>query len=116
MPVVFKDTKREPLVIDKDGSKFFFDLPESKRRQIQINRYVSGDRDPGAFAIDTFRCALVGWENVTDQNGNDVPFSIPVRDSLVEDPAIFTDDDVLTVLGLWDDHKKKDTTSTSKNA
>lgn len=95
MPVIFKSDKRDPLIIDKDGTLFYFDLPEGIRRQVRINMYATGDKSDGTIIAEAFRRSLYQWDNLVNEAGEPIPFSLPVRDAVCNDTEIFTDDDVL---------------------
>ena len=117
MPIVFKKTEAEQQIIEKDGTRFIFETSEGKRRQARMNTYagMKGDRDFGSLIEDMFRKSLTGWENLVDENGKQVDYSIVVRDALVRETDIFNDSDVLAVLGLGED-KKKVTAATKKGS
>jgi len=111
MPIVFRDEKIPPVVIDKDGTLFYFTVTPGVKRQARLNMYLRGELDAGAFHNDLFRKALTGWENLVDPDGNEVPFSAQVRDRLVNGCDIFNDEDIITVFGLAVE-KKTDATAT----
>ena len=115
MPLVFKNQKRKPVTIEKDGSVFFFDLSKGRQRQVRLNMFLGGDRDPGALITEAFRKALYAWENVQDESGNPVEFSVEVRDALIDQTDTFTEDDMFTVLDIGEGAKKNED-STSTNA
>lgn len=98
MPVVFKEVTREPYVLEINGTKFFFDVTERMRRQAMISAGVTGgELDFGKLMYDFFRVALYGWENLIDEKGEQVKFSVPVRDALVDLPDLFTVDHVYDI-------------------
>ena len=88
------------LVIPVDGGrreKHPFDAEFKRLSQTRINEIVrqakesSGEiaKDP-AMLEDQTACAeiLIGWSNVVDDKGDDVPFSIKALDQLLELPTI----------------------------
>jgi hypothetical protein len=88
------------LVIPVDGGrreKHTFDAEFKRLSQTRINEIVrqakesSGEiaKDP-AMLEDQTACAeiLIGWSNVVDDKGDDVPFSIKALDQLLELPTI----------------------------
>ena len=88
------------LVIPVDGGrreKHSFDAEFKRLSQTRINEIVrqakesSGEiaKDP-AMLEDQTACAeiLIGWSNVVDDKGDDVPFSIKALDQLLELPTI----------------------------
>ena len=88
------------LVIPVDGGrreKHTFDAEFTRLSQTRINEIVrqakesSGElaKDP-AMLEDQTACAeiLIGWSNVVDDKGDDVPFSIKALDQLLELPTI----------------------------
>ncbi len=97
MPIKFKSKEVEPIKIEKEGTTFIFMPNESIRRQCSLNTLAKGMMEWGDICSAIFRESLVGWENLKDENDEDVPFSRPVRDALLDDMEIFTDSDVITV-------------------
>jgi hypothetical protein len=121
MPVVFKSEKQEPITITKQGDAgeptlFIFVLSREKQRQARMQMYAGGERSAGAFITEIFRRALVGWDNLIDEAGHEIPFSIEVRDSLVNDTDIFTDADVFTVIGPGPETGQKKTAKEKKHS
>jgi hypothetical protein len=118
MPVVFKDVKPEKITIEKDGTLFYFQIDEGKRKSARLNFLIDPERDIGKIMIDHFRKALTGWDNLLNEDNDPVPFSIAVRDTLVNCMEVFNEEDVLGVLNP--DSKKKTSTenqtSTSESA
>lgn len=109
MPLVFKDEKREPIVITHDDVKLYFEISPGRQRQARINTMIQGGmRDFGVVCNEALKTALTKWEGVVDKNDKPIPFSIPIRDWLIEEAGIITDDDALLVLGLVPE-KKTDT-------
>jgi hypothetical protein len=106
MPVVFKDVKPEKITIEKDGTLFYFQIDEGKRKSARLNFLIDPERDIGKIMIDHFRKALTGWDNLLNEDNDPVPFSIAVRDTLVNCMEVFNEEDVLGVLNP--DSKKKD--------
>ncbi len=120
MPVVFKSEKREPIIITKQGdagepTEFYFDLSREKQRQARMQMYAGGERTAGAFITEIFRRALTGWKNLIDEAGKEIQFSIEVRDSIVNDTDIFTDDDVFKVIGPGTESDQKKTVKGKKH-
>jgi len=108
MPVVFKEVKREPYVLELKGTKFFFDVTERMKRQATINAGITGGPlDFGKLMYDFFRVALYGWENLVNEKGEQVKFSIPVRDALMDLPDLFTVNHVYDIF-LEETFAKKD--------
>ncbi len=105
MPVVFKEVKPEDITIEKDGTKFIFRIDEGKRKSARLNFMLDPERDIGKIMLDHFRKALIGWENLVNEDGDQVPFSIAVRDTLVNGMEVFGEDDLLNILNP--DSKKK---------
>lgn len=118
MPVVFKKQEPQKITIEKDGTKFFFEVNEARRRQARINMFLDKEHDMGKMTVDFFKTTLVGWQNLIDEDKKEMPFSIAVRDALVEETKIFSDDDVFEVVFGEDTPKKKKPKrrSTSKSA
>ena len=118
MPITFKSEVIKPITIDKEGTKFHFRINASVRRQANISSMLMGG-DNVVFVENMFRKSLIGWDNLIDEKGNQVAFSITVRDLILDEMEIFDLDDIIEVFGIKLDSdkniKKKNKKSTSKN-
>ena len=88
------------LVIPTDGGrreKHTFDAEFKRLPQTRINEIVrqakgisDGSSDESVILEDQSACAelLVGWSNVVDDSGEEIPFSVKALDQLLELPTI----------------------------
>ena len=88
------------LIIPVDGGrreKHTFDAEFKRLPQTRINEIVrqakgisDGSSDESAMLEDQSACAeiLVGWSNVVDDSGEQIPFSSKALDQLLELPTI----------------------------
>lgn len=88
------------LVIPVDGGrreKHTFDAEFKRLPQTRINEIVrqakgisDGASDDAVMLEDQSACAelLVGWSNVVDDSGEEIPFSVKALDQLLELPTI----------------------------
>ncbi len=103
MAITFRDQKPERITIAKAGdggepTRFFFEPTKSVCMRAKYNIMADGEGFRfGNLLLEVFRLALVGWENMQDADGKAVPFSVSVRDSLLDVPGLFTEDDVAEV-------------------
>jgi len=71
-----------------DGGKFLiqtFDAVFKRGSQTHIKELLAAE---GISDVDFSRDVLVGWKGITDDAGNEVPFSEGARDRLLDVPAV----------------------------
>lgn len=117
MPVIFKNEKKEPLIIEKgfgndnNPTRFFFMLSPAVSRQSEIEVEISRENTIDKVIETKFRKSLIGWENLVDQDGKEVAFSIEARDFLIKEAkdengdSLFNTGDILKVI----DHYRGET-------
>ena len=113
MPVVFRDVEPEKITIEKDGTKFFFEVNEGSRKSMQLNFNADPEKDIGKAMLYRFRKCLKGWDTLVDDTGKEIPFSVAVRDALVNGMEVFDETDIYEV--LIPDLKKKTETMSQKS-
>ena len=115
--MIFLNEKTEPVIIEKDGTKFFFNYNDGVKKQAVINAAARRDESVGGEMLDRFRLSLAGWENLKDGSDNDIRFSVPIRDALVTETETFNIMDILDIVGEKPDtegEKSQKKPSTSK--
>ena len=66
----------EKLVLEVGYTKFYYKrIPTDHANAIRRKCTVRGELDGGKAGLEILRNYLVGWENLQDWDGNDVPFS-----------------------------------------
>lgn len=113
MPLVFKEQLPETITIEKEGTQFYFEVDASTRNAMRLSFYINADKDFAEVMLDRFCKCLKGWDNLVDEQGNFIPFSIAVRNALVYNASVFDEADIINV--LIPDSKKKTETETNTN-
>lgn len=120
MPITFKCEKKDPFIIEREGTVFYFDLDEATITQAKITATLTGDRDPGVLMHSLFRRSLYKWDNLKDENGKDIACTMGMRDAVVCKSEIFDETDVLDFMVFFDPFKtgitKSDDTTTTDAA
>jgi len=99
MPITFKCEKQKPFTIERDGTVFYFDLDEGVTKRVHLNATISRENDYGALIVSLFRFALIGWDNLLDEKGNEIAFSVGIRDALIlKNDEIFVEKDIFNFM------------------
>lgn len=103
MPVVFKKRTPDRIVIEKNDdansepTRFFFEVSPGKTRKAKTELLLDVDHSVSNMTETLFKDSLVGWENLQDENGEQIPFSPSVRDALINSMEVFDENDVFKV-------------------
>jgi len=95
MPITFKCEKQKPFTIERDGTVFYFDLDDAVMKRVKLNATLSREYDYGALMVSLFRFALIGWDNLLDEKGNEIAFTSGIRDALVLKSDVFDENDII---------------------
>ena len=98
MAITFKENAPTRHTIDKDGTLFHFEINAAKRKRARIQQALTKEGNVAEMMLDLFRTALVDWNNLLDEDGKEIPFSIAVRDGLIENTDVFDENDVFDVV------------------
>jgi len=106
MAIVFQSESKKPVIITKAGDDpkkptlFYFKVTDGIRRQVALNSLITGSNF-GTKMAELFCMSLYRWDNLIDSKGKQIPFNAALRDVLVNETDVFTEDDVVEVLDFY---------------
>ncbi len=101
-PKATKDSIALSIIASYDGEKptvFYFKVNAALRKRARVGWYQDPERDEPRAVQNLFRTALYAWDNYIDaETGDQIPFSIHMRDMTIDTTEIFTEADYYKIL------------------